>query len=104
LALIVSLVLIVLGSVLLFAVIQSGILGIAIAAFREEFYTPVPNASDSITGRFLGVFALLQAAVWPIVAFLVLLTGATCAISALLPFEGRFAPLRRWATGAGYHS
>lgn len=101
LAIIFALVLIFLGSVALSVVIQSGIPRLASAVVRGQFYTPVPNSSASIGERFLGGFALLRLAMWPILAFLVLLAGATYAISTLLSFEGRVAAIRRWAVGAG---
>lgn len=92
-------VLIFLGSVALFAVMQSGAPSIFIAAVRGQFYTPVANSS--FAERFLGAFALVGFAKWPIVAFLGLWAGATYVISTLLSSGDRLPAIRRWAVGTG---
>lgn len=94
-----ALVLTILGSVALFAVIQSCIPYFAVV--KGGFYTPVANASESAIDRALRWLGLLRLALWPSIIFVLLQAGAAYAISTLVRFEGRFAATRRLAFGAG---
>lgn len=97
----IALVLMVGGSVTLFVTIQS--FSPYVALLKGQFYTPVPNSTETLFDRAFGqtALALLKLALWPSVVFVALQAGATYAISALLPFEGRFAVMRRLIAGAG---
>lgn len=88
------------GSIALFVMIPS--LSTYIGSLKkDQFYTPVPNATDTIFSRAFGGLVLLRFALWPALVFVLVQAGATYAISTLLPFRGRFAVMRRLAAGAG---
>lgn len=96
-----ALVLTFVGSVALFVTIQSS--SGYIALLKGQFYTPVPNSTETLFDRAFGQtgLVLLRLALWPSVIFLALQVGATYAISRLLPFDGRFVVIRRLLAGAG---
>jgi hypothetical protein len=96
-----ALALTVVGSVALFVTIQS--FSPYVALLKGQFYTPALNSTETLFDRAFGRsgLVLLRLALWPSLVFVTLQTGATYAISTLLPFEGRFAVMRRLIAGAG---
>lgn len=96
-----ALVLTVVGSVALFVTIQN--LSPYIALLNGQFYTPVVNSTETVFDRAFGRIglSLLRPALWPSLVFVALQAGAMYAISMLLPFDGRFAVMRRLIAGAG---
>lgn len=78
-----ALALMIIAAVALFVLIQNVLPYVAF--IRGQFYTPVPNSSETILNRAFSKTGLviLRLAFWPAVLFILLEVGATYSVSTL---------------------
>jgi len=96
-----ALVLVILGSVALFALIQTALPYVAL--IRGQFYSPAPNSSQTALDRAFSRtgFVMLRLAFWPAVLFVLLEISAAYSLSKLVHLEARFPTVRRLLAASG---